>query len=84
MSYAKDQHLQSFQHVVEVMERQLRRLHQQLESNEQITAALQHTITQRDREIAELVASKEHEQTSGIQGHIPQATSNLISPNIFH
>ena len=83
-SYAKDQHLQSLQHEVEDMERQFRRLHQQLESNEQITAALQHTITQRDREIAELVASKEHEQTSGIQGHIPQATSNLVSPNIFH
>ena len=62
----------------------MRRLHQQLESNEQITATLQHTIIQRDREIAELrelVSSKDCKEISQPQfnkGHLlSQATPNL-------
>ena len=80
----KDRQRQSLQHEIETNEHQLRRLYQQLESNEQITATLQHTITQRDREVAglrELVSSKDFEETSRSQfskGHLPaQATPNF-------
>ena len=82
--HAKDQLLQSLQHEVEANEHQLRKLHQQLESNEQTTATFQHTITQRDREVAEvrkLVSNKDDEETSQSQfnkGHLPaQATLKL-------
>ena len=37
----------------EAKERQLRRLNQQVESNEEITAALQHLLTQKEREVSE-------------------------------
>ena len=61
----KDEHIQekdiqliankALQHEVESKEQQLRRLNEQLEPNEEFTATLQHTITQkREREIAEL------------------------------
>ena len=72
------QDLQSLQHEVEAKEHQLRRLHQQLESNEEITATLQHAITHRDREIAELrglQASKDIELPSRSQFN-RQATPN--------
>ena len=51
---AKEQEVQSLQHDIEAMKHQLRKLNQQLESNEETTAILQNTITQRDKEIAEL------------------------------
>ena len=51
---AKDQEVQSLQHETEAMKHQLRKLNEQLESNEETTAILQTTITQRDKEIAEL------------------------------
>ena len=50
----KHQEVQSLQHEIEAMKHQLRKLNQQLESNEETTAILQNTITQRDKEIAEL------------------------------
>ena len=51
---AKEQEVQSLQHEIEAMKYQLRKLNQQLESNEETTAILKNTITQRDKEIAEL------------------------------
>ena len=51
---AKEQEVQSLQHDIEDMKHQLRKLNQQLESNEETTAILQNTVTQRDKEIAEL------------------------------
>ena len=66
----QSQDLQALQHEVEAKEHQLRRLYQQLESNEEITATLQHTIFERDIEIAELIglqSSKEINVTNRSQ-----------------
>ena len=82
MVQAKDQALQSLQHEVEAKEHQLRRLNKQLESNEEITATLHHTITQRDREIAELRQSLANEETNRLQcqeNSIVKATDKQLS-----
>ena len=89
LQHEKDRQRQIFQHEVEANEHQLRRLHQQLESNEQFTATLQHTINERDKEIAELrvlVPSKDGEETSQSfnMGHLPaQATPNFKQQLFF-
>ena len=76
----------------EAKERQLRTLNQQLESHEEITAALQHTITQKDREISELqfqirdISSQldqvQLEQQASVQRHEQQATIQETPDNV--
>ena len=58
----------------EAKEGQLRRLNQQVESNEEITAALRHTITLREREVSELqrVSSTKDEQIQDISRQLKQ------------
>ena len=76
-----NQDIQVLQNEVKTKEDQLRRLNQQLESNEGITATFKHTITQRDREIAELremLATLDCEQSKSHHsgGRIVQASPN--------
>ena len=77
---AKDQDLQALKHEVEAKEHQL--TNQQLESNEEITAPLQHTITQKDKEIAELrqlLLNKKHEKSKQLNcSRIFQATPDSV------
>ena len=77
---AEDRDLQTLEHEVEAKEYQLRRLNQQLESSEEITATLQHTIFQRDIEIAELrglQSSKDVEQSRFKRQSTPESNEQL-------
>ena len=58
----------------EAKERQLRRLKQQIESHEEITAALQHTITQKEREVSELqcILSSKNDQIRDFSSQLEQ------------
>ena len=59
-------------HEAEAKEGQLRRLNQQVESNEEIAAALRHTITQKEREMSELqrVLSSKDDQIRDISSRL--------------
>ena len=82
LQYAITQRDREIAELKQANEHQLRRLNQQLESNDESTATLQQAIIQRDREIAELreiLADKNGEEASipHFEGsHSAQATPN--------
>ena len=80
---ALHQERQSLQNYIKAKDHQLRKLQQQLKSNEEITATLQQTIAQRDREIYEL-RKLTASQTSYCGGHIAQLQDTSDSKQLIH
>ena len=75
---ARDQKMQSLQHEIEDIRHHLRKLNEQLESSEETTVILQNTITQRDKEIAEL-----REIPATLQNTITQQDKKILELNEY-